>query len=273
MNAETVRQCYRDGLERWPSLTLAFESFADYWQTLFDVGDEIAPSEGGDLVLCCACLAGDPEALRLFERETLHIARAAIAHVRREREFLQETQQEVWDKLFRRPNPKIAKYKGRGSLQAWIRVTASRAAVDRCRALGVTTTRETELTERLAALSPGVEILLSRARYGAAFQSALQKAVAALSPQDRNALRMHVCGHCSIDEIGRAYGVHRATAARWLERARSAIREGVRGHLLRGGIKLTDSEYSSIARGIASELELGLSVSILQTPEPTVPGS
>jgi RNA polymerase sigma-70 factor (ECF subfamily) len=271
MNAETVRQMYLDGQRRWPSLALGFDSFVSYCEALPAV--EATPTEGADLLLCCACSQGNPEALRLFERETLHVARAAIAGLRRDREFLEETLQEVWEKLFCGPGAKIKKYTGRGPLQAWVRVTATRAALDRCRMLGISTARETELTDRLAAPRPGMELLMSRARYGGAFQSALRDAVAGLPARERNALRMHVCGGCSIDEIGRAYRVHRATAARWLERARLAIREGVRGSLLRGGIKLTESEYSSLARGMASELELRLSGSFAQAAEqPTTPG-
>jgi RNA polymerase sigma-70 factor (ECF subfamily) len=265
MVAEVLRPLYLDGLRRWPSLALDFEVFGSYCEALL-AGGAPAPSEGADLFLCCACLRGDPEALQLFERETLSVTRSAIANVRRDAEFLQETLQEVWDKLFSPPHAKLAKYTGRGPLQAWVRVTVTRAALDRCRALGLSTARETELTDRLAAPKPGIEFLLSRARYGAAFQAALRDAVVALPARERNALRMHVCGHCSIDEIGRAYGVHRATAARWLERARLAIRDGMRGNLLRGGIKLTESEYSSIARGMASELEFRLSGSFLQAP-------
>lgn len=262
---------YLDGQRRWPSLAVGFDTFASYCDALPAV--DATPAEGADLLLCCACSRGDPEALRLFERETLHVARAAIASLRQDREFLDETLQEVWEKLFYGPHPKITKYTGRGPLQAWVRVTATRAALDRCRALGISTARETELTDRLAAPWPGMELLMSRARYGAAFQGALREAVASLPARERNALRMHVCGRCSIDEIGRAYGVHRATAARWLERARLAIREGVRAGLSRGGIKLTDSEYSSLARGMASELELRLSGSFVQSAEqPQAPG-
>jgi RNA polymerase sigma-70 factor (ECF subfamily) len=267
MDVERVRQLYRDGVRRWPTLVLDFETFARYCEELC-ASDE-TPVEGADLLLCCACSLADPEALKLFERETQNVARTAIAGLRRDREFVDETLQEVWDKLFCGANAKVRKYTGRGPLQAWVRVIATRAALDRCRALGLSTARETELTDRLAAPRPGMEVLVSRARYGAAFQSALRDVVARLPARERNVLRMHVCGRCSIDEIGRAYGVHRATAARWLERARLAIREGVRGGLLRGGIKFTDSEYSSLARGMASELELGLSGSFVHPTEPS----
>jgi RNA polymerase sigma-70 factor (ECF subfamily) len=271
MNVDAVRQMYLDGQRRWPSLVLGFDTFASYCDAL--PGLDATSAEGAGLLLCCACSGGDAEALHLFQRETLHVARSAIASVRHDREFVDETAQEVWEKLFCGPAPKIRKYTGRGPLQAWVRVTATRTALDRCRALGLSTARETELTDRLTAPWPGMELLMSRARYRAAFQRALRDAVCALPARERNALRMHVCGRCNIDEIGRAYGVHRATAARWLERARLAIRDGVRGGLSREGIKLTDSEYSSLARGLASELELRLSGSFAQTAEqPQPPG-
>ncbi|HEV8549598.1 MAG TPA: sigma factor-like helix-turn-helix DNA-binding protein, partial [Polyangiaceae bacterium] len=108
------------------------------------------------------------------------------------------------------------------------------------------------------------EIVLLRTRYAETFQSALRDAVAGLRAHERNALRMHVCGGCSIDQIGRAYGVHRATAARWLERAREAISEGVRGALTLRNVKLTDSEFQSLGHALASELELRLSGSFAE---------
>jgi RNA polymerase sigma-70 factor (ECF subfamily) len=99
---------------------------------------------------------------------------------------------------------------------------------------------------------------LTKARFGGAFQKALRDAVAALSAQERNVLRMHVTGQCSIDEIGRAYNVHRATAARWLDRSRARIYETVRQELCGRRNNLTASEFKSLATLMGSELELNL---------------
>ena len=44
-----------------------------------------------------------------------------------------------------------------------------------------------------------------------------------LSAEDRTLLRQQIVDGLSIDAIGAAYGVHRATAARWLNRARGAL--------------------------------------------------
>jgi RNA polymerase sigma-70 factor (ECF subfamily) len=98
-----------------------------------------------------------------------------------------------------------------------------------------------------------------RSLYAADFQSALRRALAALSPQARNVLRMHVVGRCNIDEIGVAYGVHRATAARWIERARGKIYDEVRRELCVDH-KLTFSEFRSLATLLGTEVELSLGV-------------
>jgi RNA polymerase sigma-70 factor (ECF subfamily) len=262
MTVASLRQTYLEGARRWPLVKLSFEEFEAHCSAVLAASGDSACA---DLFLCCACARGDRHGMSAFQEEALPVARAAIANVRRDAEFVQETLQELWSKLLFGPNPRVAKFEARGPLQAWVRVTATRVALDRCRRLGVAASKLTELSDRFASPAPSVERLLSRARYSEAFQSALSEAVAALPPRDRNALRMHVSGRCSIDEIGRAYGVHRATAARWLERARVAISNGVRAGLGRRDLRLTDSEFRSLAGVVASGLELRLTESQLQS--------
>lgn len=262
MNAvSAVRKLYFDGARRWPKIKLSFDAFEAHCHRVFDLeqGDEIA-REAADLYLCCACIAADREALRCFESEGLEVARAAISRVNRESDFVQEVLQDVWDKLLLGPRAKVKQYTGRGPLKGWIRVAATRAALDRCRSRGLRARREVELSERLAGYDPNQspELFAIKARYGPAFQQAIRSAVAALAAQDRNVLRMHVVGRCSIDEIGRAYNVHRATAARWLDRSRVAIHDAVRRELCCDSYKLTESEFKSLAHLLGGELELHL---------------
>jgi len=267
MSAGVVQRMYQEGLRKWPDVPLGFDEFARHCEALFGPHGAADKCEGADLFLCCACALGDVRALRTFEREVVPVARVAVARIRKDREFIDETLQEVWDKLLLGPRAKVAKYSGLGPLAAWVRVAATRTAIDRCRALGVAGARQVELTDALSAPEHSAELALARARYGELFQSALREAVAKLPVRERNVLRMHVCGHCNIDEIGRAYDVHRATAARWLERARTAIADGVRAALAERDVKLTDSEFISVARGLASVLELKLSGSFVQSRE------
>jgi RNA polymerase sigma-70 factor (ECF subfamily) len=142
-------------------------------------------------------------------------------------------------------------------LQAWVRVVATRVALDRVRAKRRSSARQVELPEQLAAEPLNVEAALLKARFGEAFGAAVRSAVAGLSDQERNVLRMHVVDRSSIDDIGRAYQVHRATAARWIERAREKIYADVRD-TLRVEHRLTPSEFKSLATVLGGELEVSL---------------
>jgi len=259
-----LRRMYSDGQREWPRVELDFGAFERHWQGRLRLEGEHTTCAGADLFLSCACALQNGDAMSIFERENRPVARNAVSKVRREQTFVEDCLQDLWEKLFWGPNAKIQKYAGRGALKAWVRVTATRAALDRCRALGVTLARHAELSDQLAASPQSAELALLRARYAEAFQSALRDAVAALPARERNALRMHVGGGCSIDQIGLAYGVHRATAARWLERARESIAERVRSALSARKIQLTVSEVQSLGHALASELELRLSGSFVE---------
>jgi RNA polymerase sigma-70 factor, ECF subfamily len=256
---DAVRHMFLEGQRKWPLVKLAFEAFSGHCGRVLNSSDaEDAPREAADLYLCCACAESLPAALRAFEGEGLHVAKTAIARIDHDADFVQETLQEVWDKMLFGSEAKVKQYAGRGPLKAWVRVTATRVALDRFRARGRLAARHVELSEHLAEQELSAEARLTKARFGPAFASALRDAVLALSAQERNVLRMHVAGRCSIDEIGRAYNVHRATAARWLERSRTRIFEAVRQELCVRHNKLTASEFRSLATLMGGELELSL---------------
>lgn len=258
MSVESVRQMYLDGQRRWPRVRLEFDEFERYCERVLGGDSDEVQREAADLFLCCACVATEPEALSTFESEMLGVAKAAILRVSRDADFVQETLQEVRRRLLAGPDAKVRQYSGRGPLKAWVRVAAARLAIDRSRNRGLLLAREVELSESLAAAEQSPEALITKERYGRVFQEALREAILALAAQDRNVLRMHVAGRCSIDEIGRAYNVHRATAARWLDRVKTHIYESVRRELGNHRATLTPSEFKSIARLMGSELELNL---------------
>jgi len=257
---DAVRQMFLEGKRKWPRVELGFDVFFGHCSRVLKVtalGEP--PREAADLYLCCACAEAQPEALRLFESEGSGVATAAIARIDRSADFVQDTLQEVWDRLLLGAGAKVRQYSGCGPLKAWVRVAATRVALDRLRARNRFSGHHIELTDRLAAPGGSPEAELLKLRFGQAFHQALRDAVSGLSKQERNVLRMHIAGHCSIDEIGRAYNVHRATAARWLERTRTRIYEEVRQELCVKRANLTASEFKSLATMMGTELELSLS--------------
>src|SRR5262249_73156 len=124
----------------------------------------------------------------------------------------------------------IAGYRGRGDLRAWLRVAATRVALGLLRARR-RDADDGELTS-LAAPDASPELALLRRRYTTEANAALRGALAELGVRERNLLRQHFVDGLGIDALGRLYGVHRSTAARWLERAKARFEQRTRALLI-----------------------------------------
>jgi len=70
-------------------------------------------------------------------------------------------------------------------------------------------------------------------------------------------LRQHVLDGLTIDQLSALYRIHRATAARTLERARRTILAATRDHM-QAELDVSSTELSSILRAIRSGLEVTL---------------
>jgi RNA polymerase sigma-70 factor (ECF subfamily) len=96
-----------------------------------------------------------------------------------------------------------------------------------------------------------------RRRHSADFKAAFETALAELTPEQRNILRLSVVDQLSIDEIGVLFGVHRATAARQLARARELVQERT-WQILQSRLRLESGELRSFAGYIQSRLDLSI---------------
>ncbi len=257
---DILREMHAEGISRWPSIQLSFTEYEQHCRHF--LGEQLPQSvlrpHAADLYLCCACCHQDPLALACLERESSEMVSAAIARISNDQEFVRETLQEFWQKTLLGPDAAVGEYRGQGPLGAWLRISATRLALDRRRTVLRQESRREALGETLVAQALGPESTLTQAKFHGPFRDALGHALGALSPKDRNLLRMHLVGQCTIDQIGRAYGVHRATAARWLEQIRHRILHAMRTELKISEPHLTDSEFTSVARMMGGELELEL---------------
>ena len=86
---------------------------------------------------------------------------------------------------------------------------------------------------------------------------AFDVALRSLPAREQTLLRQHVIDGLTIDQLGALYHVHRATAARSLERARQAILAATREQMM-GKLRVRSSELDSILRLIRSKLEVSL---------------
>jgi RNA polymerase sigma-70 factor (ECF subfamily) len=215
------------------------------------------PSYEADLALARACAAGDPTALQRFEREHLAQVGAFVAHIDRGRDFVDELCQHLRDKLFvaSASGPgKIAAYRGRGPLGGWLRVVAVRAALDLKRAQDAPP-GDAEIPLDAAGSDPELDLI--KAHYRRELADAFSATLRALPPEERTVLRLHALEGCTIDELAALYGVHRATAARWIDGARERLLEETR-RLLGERLRLPAGEVDSVLGLLRSRVELSL---------------
>ena len=122
--------------------------------------------------------------------------------------------------------PRLMQYAGRGPLRAWVGIAAARTALmmRRSQKRAREVVGDDDWTSSLAMISTNnPELELLKRQYAAAFAVALRDAVGELEARLRSVLKMSYVDGLSIDEIGTIYAVHRATAARWYNRARAAL--------------------------------------------------
>jgi len=258
---QALQDAYAQGKLAWPNIELEFETFRAHCERVLAAPEWDWTRFGAELYLCCACAHGNGEAMRALDTEALPQVVKAISRIDSEAEFIEEALQTLRDKLLVGPRPKIADYAARGPLVAWLSVAAARVALDAVRSRNARKLHYGDLPDRLAQTDSSPLNDIVRSRYKDSFQRALKEAIHALPARERNLLRLQLVGRCSIDQLGRMYLVHRATAARWLESARNRVFESVREQI-KNEHSLSDGEFDSIARGVRSQLDLSITATI-----------
>ena len=222
-----------------------------------NVADATLLEHGAELYLATACVAGSRTALELLDR--LFIANVANVLARRRipDHGLDEIRQTVRERLLAGDPPYLATAAGRGSLAGLVAVIATRAGLDWLRARNRAEARHEDTPHDLVA-SSDPERDHVRARFRGDVKTAFEAAVKDLEPRDRTMLRFHLVEGMTIDDVARLYQIHRATAARQLEKARERVASGVRRSLARAtGIHA--DELRELEELVTSQLDLSLS--------------
>lgn len=259
----------------WPSVVLDDGAFLRFLAERLPEDAELetlARFNLTGLYIACGCLLGDARAVAAFRERYHPVIERALAAIELPRATREDAAQSIFQKLFlgdTESRPKICHYAGEGELETWLRVVATRHAIDlarRERAGHRNLDEESQLLD-LAAGDSDPELALLKERYRVEFKEAFQEAFATLGREERNLLRYQVLEGLSIDEIGLLYQVHRATAARRLARVREKLLDTTRETLLaRLRLQPEGSEFESILRLIQSELQV--SITRLLAPEP-----
>lgn len=255
------------GRAAWPTVSVPDEVYFDHVSgCLNDDADPLEQLEqlaGADLYLACACTRGDSHAIDTLEVAYARQIQMALGRMRNHHQLLPDDfRQMLRLQLFvgtPEKGPAIARYSGQGTLGAWVRVTALRAALNatrgqRPREDGIAS--EEDLFDfDSAPVDPELDHL--KRTYRAAFRRAFLDTLETLSGRDKTLLRQSVMHGLSVREIARMHGVHHATVARWIGSARTLLLEGTR-RVLSERLRVSAGELDSIMGLIESRLEVSI---------------
>jgi RNA polymerase sigma-70 factor (ECF subfamily) len=248
----------------WPAVTVDDAHFLAYLASRLGSADMEAALRrfhGDDLYLACACAAGQPTALALFDEHLLGpLGRTLAARMSAVPSLVDEVKQLLRRKLFlpsEHAPARIAEYSGKGSLQRWLQVVATRTTLDLVRSARPERTLDSELDAGILVKLTDPELAAIRRQNRQHLEAAFRAALAGLTSRERNLLRFHFVDGLTFEKIGAIYHVHRATVGRRIEEARAAVLEGMRREL-RARAGLSTTELDSLMGGIPSQLELSI---------------
>lgn len=247
---------------QWPAMSVSTPLLASM------IARHLARGSDGDLApmmeelyLACACAAGDGQAIAELERRCFSVIDPALSAMK-VGALSDEVKQLLRTRLFVAPPhgpPRIVEYAGRGNLRVLVRVAAIRAALNFLRdAAPRAGDRKYEEVADLLVREDNPELALIWKDSKDAFKQALEGAVSVLQPRERTLLRLQLLDGLSIDQVARIFGVHRATAARWLVKARRRVSDEVQRRLSEK-LRVSPDEIEAIARAFERRLDLSLS--------------
>lgn len=259
--ATAIADAYTAAQATWPGCTLALARFSE--ELIRRLGPKFDPARlpvicTNDVYLAIACLDGDSTAISYLERDVFSEIDIAARKLRASPDQAAEVRGHLRRILFTaEPNrgAALVDYKGQGNLRGYIRVIASRELIR-----AVNRGRKEEPIEPLLEkldISRAPEIALLKQRYGPDIAAALRASIEALDERPRAVLRYSLIAGWSVDKIGELYGVHRATAARWVNAAREELGEQLRREVATR-LSIPAEEVDSIVRLVHSQIDVSL---------------
>lgn len=267
---DPLRLAIREGAARWPEVAVDPADVAAHLAANLTEWSSVDPRHFADLYLASACAMGDAAALAIFEDDHMGALDGTLRALVGEA-HVSEVKQIVRQRILvadRGSTPRIAGYAGRSSLRAWVRACAIRAGATLLRAQRRSGDGDLDwLGVPVEFADPSLAQI--RGRYGPLFKRALESALAAIPVRDRNLLRFAYIEGLAMDGMGRIHGVHRTTALRWLEAARTRVLSGVRRSMVKE-LGLVGRDLESLIRDLQSHIDLSLE-RLLADAEPDVP--
>ncbi|WP_169928682.1 hypothetical protein [Labilithrix luteola] len=257
-----LEDAWNEGRRENDGIVVPLEAFASY-VTSKSVSRASNALRVAELYLACACAAQSSAAIARFEQRYFPVVGRALRRLKVAESVIDDLEGSLREKLFfgdstspQKQAPWITDYSGVGPLESWLRTIAVRAALKVVRR----NDRNVELDDRALDdmdRAPDPELLYLRKMHAPQIEAAIERAMATLSTRERTLVRQHYLEAMGIDAIGKHYGVHRATAARWLAALRVTIARQVRESLAIE-LSLGDEELESLVRYAARDLDFSV---------------
>jgi RNA polymerase sigma-70 factor (ECF subfamily) len=226
-----------------------------------DLANYLQHCHAGDLAVASQAARGSQPAIAELERVHKTTIEAACRRFAGPGQTADDLKQILRAKLFvaeAGKSPKISDYAGQGFLDNWLRVTAVRVFLDLTKRKDRTRESSAEDDDILALPNPGdLQLDVVKAEYRTAVAQAMHEGAQALEPGDRHLLRQHFVAGLSIDQLGAVLGIHRATAARRIQRAREQLVAETKRRLA-VKLKLPDGELDEVLGLVMSRLDVSI---------------
>jgi RNA polymerase sigma-70 factor len=253
---------YAAGVRAWPRVRLTYEDFSAYVGRPGYCDNTLA--HAAELYLCAACALGDQSAYRTLEATYFPKLTATIYRVLKDTQAVGDVLQELRGRWFVGHPPKIATYRGSGSLAGWLCSSAVRASSDYLRAASAQRRRTKRLMfdqlTRPAMVTCGPDDRSFREDPARLCEQAWLSAVRLLEPSERQLLHHYFVSGLSIDLLGPLYSVHRATIARRIRRTTDRVRRQVRASLSSHYLGWSGQDLDALVLGVCHELDVSFSL-------------
>ena len=251
------------GRAAYPQVTVGTEALAPLVQQRLQGEDHPEQLIAEEIFLACACALGDSTAITAFERAYFGVIPAALSRLSLGRDEIAEVEQILRVRLFvtdadsENAMPRIIAYAGQGQLGGLLRVAAVRAGLNMLRDRGRLDQGDDDGLEQIPIAADNPELVRLKAQHRVAFKAAFEEAVGGLTARERSLLDLSIVKRLGIDRIGAIYGVHRATAARWVTSARENLSRAVH-RILATRLGARGSDVENLLPLVESQIELSL---------------
>ena len=215
-----------------------------------------------DIYLACACAEGVRGAAAAFEAQYARAIRRAVSRAIAAPEDRDDAAQRALQHLLvgtGDAGPAIGKYPGLLPLAKWVPVVAIRVAIS----LKRTESAEQRLRAKAGAEAMGVnpENLYMREELRRALEPAVAAALGRLDERDRLILRFFLVSGMTTKAIGETLDLSQQAVSKRLAKARAELLEDVRRNVAES-LHISEDEFSSILRFVASQLDVNVSRSL-----------